>query len=165
MEILQLFRELNKWLSQYSKAYILYRTQTKQENVESKKIFALDQMREALSMIESIIDKINFYFEDSIGDFVTGLTENELDEINDEYVELLTRLDNIEISYSLPTIRENTEVSEMHERLINRFTVMESNINYYNNHNLGFKVISPEEAHKYYDSMRKRVRENRVYLR
>lgn len=165
MEILQLFRELNKWLSQYSKAYILYRTQTKQENVKSKKTFALDQMREALSMIEGIIDKIDFYFEDSIGDFVTGLTENELDEINDEYVELLTRLDNIEISYSLPTIRENTEVSEMHERLINRFTVMESNISYYNSHNLGFKVISPEEAHKYYDSMRKRVRENRVYLR
>lgn len=38
---------------------------------------------------------------------------------------------------------------------------MENNIKFYNNQNLGFKIISPEEAHKYYLNMRKQIRENK----
>lgn len=160
--LIYLFEELNKYLDKYIKAYTTYRLLIKRENVESRKASALEQIQEALEMIEDIMSRIDEYYSDEIGQFVSDISEEDLEIIKDEYIETLTRIDNIELSLSLSSIQKFPEIVECHKLLLRKFEILESNIEIYNKQaNLGFKIISPEDAHEYYDNMRKQIRENR----
>lgn len=160
--LIYLFEELNRYLDKYIKAYTTYRLQIKREDAESKKASALEQMQEALDMIEDIMSRIDEYYSDEVGHFVSDISKEDIEIIEDEYIETLTRIDNIELSLSLSSIQKFPEVVECHELLLRKFKIMEDNIEIYNKQaNLGFKIISPEEAHKYYDNMKKQIRESR----
>lgn len=160
-QLLYLFQELNKYLDIYIKAYTTYRLQIKKENVESKKQAALEQMEDALLMIEDVINRIDSYYQEQSGQFASTISKEDIEIIEDEYIETLTRIDNVEVSLSLNSIQTIPEIVECHKKLLSKFEIMEDNIKFYNNRNLGYKIISPEEAHKYYLNMRKQIRENR----
>lgn len=122
-------------------------------------------MKDALRMIEDVTSRIDNYYSSTEGNFVDTTSKDDAEIIKDEYIEILTRIDVIELSLSLNSIQKFPEVVKCHKTLLQRFNVMESNIEFYNSQtNLGFTVISPEEAHKRYASMKKQIRENRTKL-
>lgn len=162
-KLLKLFEELNEYLQIYFHAYNEFRTQALKEDVESKKKAAIEQMRDALILIEDVIEKIETCYSDELRLFYKTLSKDEIEELNSEYIESINRLDNIQFSLKLPALQKYTEVIDLHKRLIARFNVMENNIKVYNNsevvQSFGFKIISPEEAHKKYDEMRVMIKE------
>lgn len=161
--LINLFQKLNHQLDIYIKAYTTYRLLLKKEDLNSKKESALEQMQDALLMISDIINKIDSYYKEETRNFVSDISKEDLEIIDDEYIETLNRIDNIELSLSLKSLQKFPEIVENHKKLLNRFSTMENNIEYYNKRaNLGFKIISPEEAHKHYDNLKKQIRENRA---
>lgn len=165
-KLLKLFEELNEYLQIYFHAYNEFRTQALKEDVESKKKAAIEQMQDALILIEDVIEKIESCYSDELRLFYETLSKDEIEELNSEYMESINRLDNIQFSLKLPALQKYTEVVDLHKRLITRFNVMENNIKVYNNsevvQNFGFKIISPEEAHKKYGEMRAMIEEENL---
>lgn len=162
-KLLKLFEELNEYLQIYSHAYTEFRTQALKEDIESKKKAAIEQMQDALTLIEDVIERIETCYSDELQLFYKTLSKDEIEEINSEYMESINRLDNIQFSLKLSALQKYKEVIDLHKRLIAKFNVMENNIKVYNNsevvQDFGFAIISPEEAHRKYDEIRALIKE------
>lgn len=155
--LLKLLDTLQHWILEYEDAYRNYKLcLRKQESFthETAKD-AKSRMEYALVEIKYLREKISKCFtEEGYVELLETLTKEDVEKISDRYQELFNEVAYIKVEMSLPGVQNFPELIEMHSQVIKQFEILNNNINFYNNQpevvELGFKIISPEEAAKLY---------------
>ena len=103
---------------------------------------------------------MNKLFDDEPREF-SPVSEEIKIKIDEEYMELINSMEFIEHSMQISSNQKIPKILEMHGNLINEFDELENKITEYNHKaeakSLEFRFISPENAHKNYEEMSKRI--------
>lgn len=160
-ELFGLLQKLNHSVNDYIFSCKAYKTVLKTssesegntEDVERKMHSVFDETKKILA-------EMNKLFDDEPREF-SPVSEEIKIKIDEEYMELINSMEFIEHSMQISSNQKIPKILEMHGNLINEFDELENKITEYNHKaeakSLEFRFISPENAHKNYEEMSKRI--------
>lgn len=127
-----------------------------EEDTERKMHSGFDEMKKNLA-------EINKFFDDEPRE-ISPVSEEIKIKIDEEYMELINSMEFIKHSMQISSNQKIPKISEMQGNLINEFDELENKITEYNHKaeakGLKFRFISPENAHKNYEEMSKKINDN-----
>lgn len=147
----QLNTNLNKYVILYSELKTLFHFKevvsdndlSRKNDLEKSIKFSKNRISELLKIIDTFFNK----------GFFSEMDKETIDELNDEYLEVINYTNSIKVSLNLILSKKFPELKIISEQLIKELNNLDNNIRVYNstaeNENWSNKIIEPKEAKEY----------------